>query len=129
MHDLGRWKAVEVSAAGVGVSTDVFRVHKIAHLHVRKLGGEGDGIKCVARGAEDGAYLCGPLFETSHTVLAVVKDHAAIGVVDAVIDIVTKLATAERLADDLGDGGGSRCNQETPRLSEDFNRLDRKSVV
>src|ERR1035437_1074995 len=123
MHDLGRWKAVEVSAAGVGVGADVFRVNQIAHLHVRKLRGEGDGIERVARGAEDGADLSGPLFEASHTVLAVVKDHAAIGVIDTVIDVVAKLAAAERLADDLGDGGGSRCNQETPRLSEDFNRL------
>jgi hypothetical protein len=41
-------------------------------------------------------------------ILAVIEDDAAVRVVDAVIEIVTEFAGANRLADDLGDGGGRR---------------------
>src|SRR5437868_2240832 len=82
-----------------------------------------DGIERVAGGAEDGADLSGAFLETSQAVLAVVKDHAAIGVIDAVIEIVTELAATDGLADDLGDGSGSGGDQETPRLSQDLDRF------
>ena len=123
MHDLGRREAVEGRAAGGGIGADVFGVDQIAHLQVRELLGQADGIEGVARGAEDGADLSGTFLETFQVVLAVVKDHAAIGVIDAVIDVVAKLAVADGLADDLGDGGGGGGHQETPWLSEDFDRF------
>jgi len=128
MHDLGRREAVEERAAGGGIGSYVFGVDQFAHLHVRKLLGQADGIEGVARGAKDGANLNGTFLETSQAVLGVVKDHAAIGVIDAVIEIVAKLAAADGLADDLGDGGGSGGDQETSRLSEDFDRFREKPV-
>jgi hypothetical protein len=56
-------------------------------------------------------------------VLGVVKDDSAVGVIDAVIEIVTTLAAADGLADDLGDGCRSGGDQEPPRLGKDFDRL------
>ncbi len=70
----------------------------------------------------------GPFLKLLHGVLGVIKDHAAIGVIDAVVEIVTKLAAADGLADDLGDGGGGGGDQETPRLSKDFDRFGEKPV-
>jgi len=78
MHDRGRWEAVKRRAAGGGIGADVFGVEQIAHMQIRKLRGKSDGIEGVARGAEDGADLSGTFLETSHAVLAVVKDLAAI---------------------------------------------------
>src|SRR5664280_2262166 len=105
MHDRRRRKAVEGRTAGGGIGTYVFGVDKFAHLQVRELLGQVDGIERVARGAEDGADLSGTILETPKAVLGVVKDHPAIGVIDAVVEIVTKSALADGFAYDLGDGG------------------------
>src|SRR5215471_9822791 len=66
-----------------------------------------DGVEGVTGGAKDGAELRGAFPEAFQVVLAVVKDHAAVGVVDAVIEVVAELAATDGLADDLGHGGGS----------------------
>jgi hypothetical protein len=128
MHDRCRRKAVEGRAAGGGIGTYVFGVDEIANLQDRELLGQADGIERVARGAEDGADLSRTILETSKAVLGVVKDHAAIGVIDAVVEIVTKSALANGFAYDLGDGGGGGGDQETPRLSKDFDRFGEKTV-
>jgi hypothetical protein len=128
MHDLGRREAVEGRAAGDGIGAYVFGVDQLAHLHVRELLGKADSIESIACWAEDRADLSGTFLETFQVVLGVVKDDAAIGVIDAVIEIVTKLAAADGLADDLGDGCGRGGDQEPPRLSKDFDRFGEKSV-
>ena len=96
MHNLGRRETIERRAAGGGIGADVFGVEQIAHIQIRELRGQGDGIEGIARRAEDGADLSGTFLETSHAVLAVVKDLAAVGVIDAVVDVVTEFAFAER---------------------------------
>ena len=48
--------------------------------------------------------------------------------IDAIVEIVTKLAAADGLADDLGDGGDGAGDQETPRLGKDFDRFGEKAV-
>jgi hypothetical protein len=58
----------------------------------------------------------------------VIEDHATIGVIDAVVEIVTKLSAAHGLADDLGDGSDSGGDQEASRLSENFDRFGEKPV-
>ena len=82
----GRREAVEVRAAGGGIGAYVFGVDQFANLHVRELLGQADGIERVARGAEDGADLSGTFLETFQRVLGVVKDDAAVGVIDAVVE-------------------------------------------
>ena len=119
MHNLGRWKAIERRAAGVGIGAYIFGIEQIAHIEVRELGGQGDGIKSVARRAENGADLGWTLLEALHPILAVIKNHAAISVIDAVVDVVAELAAAEGLANNLGDGRGGGGHQETPRLRQD----------
>ena len=57
-----------------------------------------------------------------------VEDHTRIGVVDAVVDVVTDFIVAERLADDLRDGVARRCHQKSPRLGEDLDLLREKAV-
>src|SRR5271167_4340940 len=103
MHDLRRRKAVEGRTAGPGIGADVFGVQTFAHFQVRKLLRQADGVKGIAGGAEDGTNLRRPPLEAFQGVLGVVKDHAAEGVIYAVIEIVAELSTAESLADDLRD--------------------------
>jgi len=62
----------------------------------RKLFRPADGIERVAGGAEDGAELSGTVLETIQVVLGVIKDLAAIGLIDAIVEIVTKLAAADQ---------------------------------
>ena len=107
MHDLGRWEAVEARAAGGAVGTHVLGVDQFAQLHVGQLLGQADGIEGVAGGAKDGAELRGAFSEAFQVVLAVVEDHAAVCVIDAIIDVVAELTATDGLADDLGHGGGS----------------------
>src|SRR5579862_3480764 len=101
MHNFGGWKSVEGRAAGVGVSADIFGVDQISHLHVGELGGQSDGVERVAGGAKDGANLRGALLEASDAVLAVVKDYTAIGVIDAIIDVIAELSAPKSFANDL----------------------------
>ena len=48
--------------------------------------------------------------------------------IDAVIEVVAKLAATDGLADDLGDGSGGGGDQESPRLGENLDRLGKKAV-
>ena len=57
-----------------------------------------------------------------------VEDHAAIGVIDTVIDVVAKLPAANCLPDNLGYGGGSGGDQEPSRLRQDFYRFREKTI-
>jgi hypothetical protein len=66
--------------------------------------GQADGIEGVARGTKDRANLRGALFEAFQRIRAVVKDDSAVCLIDAVIQVVAKLAAADGLADDLRDG-------------------------
>src|SRR5215510_13034458 len=61
-------------------------------------------------------------------VLAVVEDHATVGMIDTVIEIVAELATTDSLADDLCDRGGGRGDQKPPGLSKNFNGCGKKAV-
>src|SRR5215469_2209524 len=128
MHHLGRRKAVEIRAAGRGISAYVFGVEQIAHFQVRELLSHADGIEGVARGAEDRANLGGTLLEAFKWVLAMVKDHAAKRLIYAIINVVAKLAAANGLAYDLGDSVSGGGDQETARLSEDFDWFGEKTV-
>src|SRR5580692_6282092 len=107
MHNFGGWKSVEEGAAGGGISADVFRVEQITHFEIGKLFRQANGIQSVAGGAENRTYLRWALLKAFEMVLGVIENHAAIGVVDTVVQVVTELAVAHRLADDLG--YGRRC--------------------
>jgi hypothetical protein len=69
----------------------VFRVDEFAHFHVRELLGQADGIEGIARGAEYGADLRGAFSEAFQMVYGVVENHPAVSVINAVVEIVTKL--------------------------------------
>ena len=128
MDDLGRGKAVEERAAGRGVRADVRRVDEVAELQVRQLLRQADRVERVTGRAEDGAELRRPFLETLQRVLAVVEDHAAERLVDAVVDVVTEFALADGLADDLGDGRRRRRDQEAAGFGEDFD-LRREQAI
>ena len=89
MHDLGRRKAVEARTAGGRIGAYVFGVEQFAQFQIRKLLSHTDGIEGVTSGAEDRANLSIALLETFQGILGVVKDHAAIGMINAVIDVIT----------------------------------------
>ncbi len=57
-----------------------------------------------------------------------VEHDAGIRVVDAVVDVVARLAVAERLADDPRDRGGGRGHQVPPRLGQDLDVLRKQPV-
>ena len=57
-----------------------------------------------------------------------VKNHPAIGVIDAIIEVVAELAAADGLADDLSNSGGGGCDQKAPRLGENLNGLGKEAV-
>ena len=101
MHDLGRREAVEGRAADGAIGAHVFGVDEVADLQVRELLGEADGIEGVAGRAEDRADLRGAFLETFHGLLGMIEEQAAIGMIDAVVEIVTKLSATHGLADDL----------------------------
>src|SRR5215813_15388516 len=61
-------------------------------------------------------------------VLAVVEDHAAVGMIDTVIEIVAELATTDSLADDLCDRGGGRGDQKPPGFSKNFDGCGKKAI-
>ena len=126
MHDLRRREAVEERAAGGGVGADVLGVDQFAQVHIGQLLGQADGVEGVARGAEDGTELCGAFPEAFQAVLAVVEDHAAVGVIDAVVEVIAELAATDRLADDLRDGGGGGGDEEPPRLRENLDAAQGK---
>src|SRR5262249_12680309 len=105
MHDLGRREVVEARAAGGAVGPHVLGVHEFAKIHIGQLLGQTDGVEGVAGGAKDGAELRGAFPEAFQVVLAVVEDYAAVGVIDAVIEVVAELAAMDGLAGDLGHGG------------------------
>src|SRR5262245_40507524 len=118
MHNFSWRETVEERAAGGGVGTHVLRVDQFADFKVGQLLGQTDGVKGIARGTEDRANLSGAFLEAFQRVLAMVEDHAAVGVIDAVIEVVAELAAPDSFADYLGDGGGGRGDQEPPRLGE-----------
>ena len=128
MDDLGRREAVEVRAARGAVGAHVLGVNQFASIHVGKLFDQTDGVERVASGAKDGAELRGVFPKAFQVVLAVVEDHAAVGLIDAVIEIVAELAATDGLADDLCNGSGRRGDQKPPRLGENLNRLGKKAV-
>ena len=128
MHNAGRWKAVEVRAACRRVSPDVLSVHEFTELHVGKLLCQADCVERVTGRTKDGANLRGTLLEALHGILAVVENHSAERLIDAVVDVVTELALSESLADDLCDGGRRRGHQEASGLSEDFDWLRKQAV-
>src|SRR5262245_66102117 len=120
VDDFRRREAVEERAAGGGISAHVVCIDELAQFHVGQLLGQTDGVEGVARRTEDGADLGRPLPETLQMVLAVVEDHATVGMIDTVIEIVAELATTDSLADDLCDRGGGRGDQKPPGLSKNF---------
>src|SRR6185369_14743653 len=61
-------------------------------------------------------------------VLAVIEDDAAKSVIDAIVDVVTRLAISHRLADHTRYGGGGGCDQETPRFGKNLN-VARKETI
>src|SRR5262249_57667694 len=87
-----------------------------------------DGVKGMARGAKDGEGLCWAFHKAFQVVLAVVEDHTAIGLIDAVIEIVAEFAATDGLADDLCNGSGRGGDQKPPRLGENLNRSGKKAV-
>jgi hypothetical protein len=105
VHNPGRREAVEGRATGSAISAHVLGVDQLADLQIRELLGQADGIEGVASGAKDGTDLRGTLLEASNKVDGVVENHAAISVIDTVVEIVAKPAAADSLTDDLGDGG------------------------
>ena len=100
----------------------------VADLQFGQLLGETDRVEGVAGGAEDGADLRRPLLEALHVIRAVVEDHARIGVVNAVVDVVAELVVAKRLADDLRDGVARRGHEKAARLREDLDFLGKQPV-
>jgi hypothetical protein len=108
VNDLGRGKAVEVRAAGCRISADVLAVEVVPQIHVGQLLRETDRVERVPGRTEHGADLQRSLLEAIEMILAVIEDDAAVRVADAVIEIVTEFAGANRLADDLRDGGRRR---------------------
>src|SRR5262249_7015006 len=124
----GRREAVEMRAARGRVGADVLAVDVVAGVQVQQLFGEADGVERVAGRAEHRAKLQRPFLEALEVILAVVEDHAAEGVVDAVVQVVAELAAAHGLADDLGDRGGGGGDEEPPRLGEDLKGRREKAV-
>src|SRR5262249_25253978 len=47
-----------------------------------------------------------------------IEDHAAEGVVNAVVEVIAEFAAAHGLADDLGHGGAGGGDKEAPRFGE-----------
>src|SRR5262245_39322902 len=128
MDDLSWREAVEEGAAGGRIRAHVLCIDEFAQFHVGQLLGQADSVESVACGTEDRADLRGTFPETFEMVLAMVEDHAAVGVIDTVIEVVAKLATADGLADDLGDSGHSGSDQKPPRLSENFDGRRKKTI-
>src|SRR5215831_51713 len=62
------------------------------------------------------------------SVLAMIKDHAAEGVIHAVINVIAKLPSADGLAYDLGNRCGGGSDQKATRFSKDFDRLGKQTV-
>ena len=60
--------------------------------------------------------------------MAVVKNDAGEGVIDAVVDVVAQFAVAHGLADDLGDGGAGGGAEETARFGENLHVLGKQPV-
>src|SRR5262249_44325067 len=110
------------------ISAPVVFVAALAHFHAEQLLGQADSAEGVARRTEDRADLGRPLPETFQMVLAMVEDHAAIGMIDTVIEIVAELATTDSLADDLCDRGGGRGDQKPPGFSKNFDGCWKKAV-
>ena len=57
-----------------------------------------------------------------------VEDHAGVGMIHTVVDIVAELPVAHGLAEDLGDGVPRSCDHEPPRLSQDLDVLREQAV-
>ena len=57
-----------------------------------------------------------------------VEDNAAESVINAVIDVVTRLAVANSFADDRSDGCRSSCHEEPSGLGEDLDFLGKKAI-
>src|SRR5262245_25129622 len=85
MYHGGRREAVEMRAARGRVGADVLAIDVVARVHVRQLLGEANGVERVAGRAEYRAKLPRPLPEALEVILAVIEDHAAESVVDAVV--------------------------------------------
>ena len=117
-----------MGGAGGRVGADVVAVEVVSEFQFGELLREADRVERVAGGPEDRADLRGPLLEALHVVGAVVEDHARVGVVDAVVDVVAEFVVSHRLADDLRDGGARRGDQEPSRLGENLDLLREKSV-
>src|SRR5215470_1522226 len=128
MYHLRRREAVKECAASGGVGAHVLGVDQFTQFHIGKLFSQTDGVEGVTGGTEHRTDLSWAVFETLEMILAMVKNHSAIGVVDTVVEVVTAFAAANRLADDLGDGGGGGGNQEPPRFGKNLDRFGKKPV-
>ena len=73
MHDFCRREAIEVGAACIGVSADVFAVKKFIQFEVWQVFSKADGIEGIAGRAENRTKLLRAFFEALHVVNAVVK--------------------------------------------------------
>ena len=108
MHDFCRREAIEVGAACIGIGAYVFAVKEFIEFEVGQVFSKANGIKGIAGGAENRTKLLGPFFETLHVVDAMVEYDTRIGMVDAIIDIITKLIIAQSLTNDFRNSGTSR---------------------
>src|SRR5438128_1876876 len=112
MYDFGWGEAIEPRRGRVAVGADLLGVHQVVDFQIRELLGLHDRIHAVAGLAEDGTHLAITGLDRLDAVLAVIEDDAGEGVVNAVVDVVARLAVAVRLADDARDGGGSGGDEE-----------------
>ena len=110
------------------VSTDIFAVNQIAHPEIRQIFRLRNGIQRVACGTEHGGNAFGPLPESLDRILAVIEKYAGIGMVDAVIDVVTPLAVPLGFSDDLRYKGSSGPNHEPARFRQYFHAFRKQSI-
>ena len=103
-------------------------VDEISQVHVWQLLGQADRVEGVARWTENGTELRRTVLEALHRILAVVENHAAEGVVDAVVHVVAELPAADGLADDLGNGSGGGRHEEPSGLRENLDWMRKQAV-
>ena len=108
MHDFCRREAIEVGAACIGIGAYVFAVKEFIEFEVGQVFSKADGIESIAGWAENCTKLLGAFFEALHVVNAMVEYDPRIGMVDAIVYIITKLIIAQSLANDFRNSSTSR---------------------
>src|SRR5664280_3594308 len=123
VHDRRGREAVEVGRGGVAVGADVLAEDEVVALKLGQILRHRDHIERVAGRAEDGTEVRRPLLERLDRILAVIKDDAGIGVIDAVVDVIAGFAVAHGLADDLRHRVPRAGHEKTARLGENLDVL------